>query len=149
MTRELLEQIALEYLEYDIAIKDLASKYNMGKSTLVKYFNGNKQIRLRKSLQEKINEKKARRFMESKSTLGNQGNTILTCDEIVQYANIYVNNDFTFDEIIKSINNRGVSITKGTLSNYFTLENLGEELYNQVQAKIHLHKMNATKDIKK
>ena len=149
MTEKLLNIIALEYLENDISIKDLASKYHFSKSTLVKYFNGQMQIKLGKFLQEKVNAKKARRFIESKSTYGNQGNTVLSRDEIIYYANFYVDNDYTYDEMVKAINNKGVSITKGTLSNSFTIENLGVELYNKVQQKILINKANAVRDIKK
>ena len=149
MTEELLETMALEYLENEISIKDLASKYHMGKSTIIGYFNGQKQIKLSKRLQNCINEKKNKRFLESKSTYGNQGNTILTKEQIVKYADIYVNNDFTFEEIVKSLNENGINLTIGTLSNYFSKDNLGEQLYNQVKAKIDINKKEANKDIKK
>ena len=146
---ELLKQIALEYLQNDISIKDLAAKYGMSKPSLVQYFKGNRTIKLPQHLQEQIDDVKAKRFIDSKSTYGNQDKTILTKEQIVNCANTYVYGNYTFEEIVKSLSDQGINITVGTLSNYFTIDNLGEELYSLVRNKVAENKAHATDGIRK
>ena len=40
MTNDELEKIAIEYLNNNISIKDLAASHGISKTTLIRYFNG-------------------------------------------------------------------------------------------------------------
>lgn len=146
---KLLKQIALEYLQGNISINDLGAKYGISKSSLIQYFKGNRTVKLPKYLQNQIDDMKAKRFIDSKSTYGNQDKTVMTKEQIINCANTYVYGNCTFEEIVKSLNSQGISITIGTLSNYFTINNLGEELYTLVRNKISEHKIHATDGIRK
>lgn len=134
MTHELLEKIAKEYLENDISIKDLASNYHISRTKLIELFKGNKEIRLSEEMQEKINERKKTRWLESKSTCGNKGNYALSKEEIITFAKAYVQEGDLALREIAAIN----KVSVGTIYNNFTQENLGEELYSQVIDKYNL-----------
>ena len=142
MEHEKLKQIAIEYLENDISINDLAKKHGMSKTTLIRYFNGErKTLRLNKDLQILIDEERKKRFLSSKSTYGNKGYLSLTKDEIISLANYYVeNDDINLEELALF-----KDVSKETIYNNFTLENLGEELYNAVLKKYELNHKNTFK----
>ena len=142
MEHEKLKQIAIEYLENDISINDLAKKHGMSKTTLIRYFNGErKTLRLNKNLQILIDEERKKRFLSSKSTYGNKDYFSLTKDEIISLANYYVeNDDINLEELALF-----KDFSKGTIYNNFTLENLGEELYNAVLEKYELNHKNTFK----
>ena len=146
---QLLKKMALEYLEGNISINDLAHNNHISKSSLIQYFNGKRIIKLPRYLQEQIDQMKQKKFIESKSTYGNQDKTILTKELIIRCAHIYISGDYTFEEIVRSLKEKGINVSIGTLSNYFTLDNLGEELYKQVREKIDYNKEHATDGIKK
>lgn len=142
MTHEELQKIAIEYLNNNISINDLALKYGISKTTLIRYFNGDvKTIRLNKDLQLLINEERKKRFLSSKSTCGNKGCFILKKDEIVSLALYYVQNDDINLDTLANLK----KVSKGTIYNNFTLENLGEELYNAVLEKYELNHKNTFK----
>ena len=142
MEHQKLKQIAIEYLENDISINDLAKKHGMSKTTLIRYFNGErKTLRLNKNLQILIDEERKKRFLSSKYTYGNKGYFSLTKDEIISLANYYVeNDDINLEELALF-----KDVSKGTIYNNFTLENLGEELYNAVLEKYELNHKNTFK----
>ena len=84
MTNDELEKIAIEYLNNNISIKDLAASHGISKTTLIRYFNGELNgVHLNMELQTQIDEERKRRFLASKSTSGNKGKFILSKDEIV------------------------------------------------------------------
>ena len=134
MTHELLEKMAKEYLENDISIKDLASNYHISRTKLIELFKGNKEIRLSEEMQEKINERKKERWLESKATSGNKGKFLLTKEQLRLAAQAYVEGDNLALKEVAAIN----KVSVGTIYNNFTQENLGEELYSQVIDKYNL-----------
>lgn len=142
MTNDELEKIAIEYLNNNISIKDLAASYGISKTTLIRCFNGETNgVHLNMELQTQIDEERKRRFLASKSTSGNKGKFILSKDEIVSLALYYVQNDDINLDTLANLK----QVSKGTIYNNFTLENLGEELYNAVLEKYELNHKNAFK----
>lgn len=142
MTNDELEKIAIEYLNNNISIKDLAASHGISKTTLIRCFNGETNgVHLNMELQTQIDEERKRRFLASKSTSGNKGKFILSKDEIVSLALYYVQNDDINLDTLANLK----QVSKGTIYNNFTLENLGEELYNAVLEKYELNHKNAFK----
>lgn len=142
MTNDELEKIAKEYLNNNISIKDLAASHGISKTTLIRCFNGETNgVHLNMELQTQIDEERKRRFSASKSTSGNKGKFILSKDEIVSLALYYVQNDDINLDTLANLK----QVSKGTIYNNFTLENLGEELYNAVLEKYELNHKNAFK----
>lgn len=142
MTNDELEKIAIEYLNNNISIKDLAASHGISKTTLIRCFNGETNgVHLNMELQTQIDEERKRRFLASKSTSGNKGKFILSKDEIVSLALYYVQNDDINLDTLANLK----QVSKGTIYNNFTLENLGKELYNAVLEKYELNHKNAFK----
>lgn len=142
MTNDELEKIAIEYLNNNISIKDLAASHGISKTTLIRYFNREtNDVHLNMELQTQIDEERKRRFLASKSTSGNKGKFILSKDEIVFFANYYVQNDDVVLEDLAKLRN----VSPATFYNAFVVDNLGEELYNAVSKKYELNHKNAFK----
>lgn len=142
MTNDELEKIAIEYLNNNISIKDLAASHGISKTTLIRYFNGELNgVHLNMELQTQIDEERKRRFLASKSTSGNKGKFILSKDEIVFFANYYVQNDDVVLEDLAKLRN----VSPATFYNAFVTDNLGEELYNAVLEKYKLVHQNVFK----
>lgn len=142
MTNDVLEKIAIEYLNNNISIKDLAASHGISKTTLIRYFNGETNgVHLNMELQTQIDEERKRRFLASKSTSGNKGKFILSKDEIVFFANYYVQNDDVVLEDLAKLRN----VSPATFYNAFVADNLGEELYNAVLEKYKLNHKNTFK----
>lgn len=122
-----LVEAAKRYLNEKISLNDLAKEYGVSKTTLIRYFNGVYPLKLPTNLQEKIDERRKQRFIESKSTKGGTGNFKLTDSMVIYIAEYYVNNDCTLDdlEIMFKVN-------KSTIYNSFSEKRLGKELYNEV-----------------
>lgn len=131
MTHEKLIEIANEYLEKKISIKDLAANHGLSKASLIRYFNGENEIALPSNIQEKIDEAKKQRFKESKSTSGNKGHFSLTISQIRELANQYVAGDELNLRDIAAFN----GVNPATIYNLFTKDILGDELYNSVKEK--------------
>ena len=142
MTNDELEKIAIEYLNNNISIKDLAASHGISKTTLIRCFNGETNgVHLNMELQTQIDEERKRRFLASKSTSGNKGKFILSKDEIVYFANYYVQNDDVVLEDLAKLRN----VSPATFYNAFVVDNLGEELYNAVLEKYKLIHQNIFK----
>lgn len=142
MTNDELEKIAIEYLNNNISIKDLAASHGISKTTLIRYFNREtNDVHLNMELQTQIDEERKRRFLASKSTSGNKGKFILSKDEIVFFANYYVQNDDVVLEDLANLRN----VSPATFYNAFVVDNLGEELYNAVSKKYESNHKNAFK----
>ena len=142
MTNDELEKIAIEYLNNNISIKDLAASHGISKTTLIRCFNRETNgVHLNMELQTQIDEERKRRFLASKSTSGNKGKFILSKDEIVYFANYYVQNDDVVLEDLAKLRN----VSPATFYNAFVVDNLGEELYNAVLEKYELNHKNAFK----
>ena len=142
MTNDELEKIAKEYLNNNVSIKGLAASHGISKTTLIRYFNGEAyDVHLNMKLQTQVDEERKRRFLASKSTSGNKGKLILSKDEIVYFANYYVqNDDVTLEDLAKLKN-----VSRVTFYNAFVADNLGEELYNAVLEKYKLIHQNIFK----
>lgn len=141
MTHKELEEIATEYINSDVSLKDLAACHGISKTTLLRYFNREKDIKLNLNLQTQINEAKRSKFLNSKSISGNKGKFILSKDEIIYFANYYVeNDDVTLEDLAKLRN-----VSPATFYNAFVADNLGEELYNAVLEKYELNHKSAFK----
>lgn len=142
MTIAILKNIAQEYLKGDISLANLAAKYNLSKTTLIRYLNEEKEIKLPKDIQDKVNLMKAKRWKESKSTNGNKGKFSLTKDEIIDLAKKYIMGEELDLRDIAAFN----GVAPATIYNLFNEENLGEELYLKVLEKYELnHPLNERK----
>lgn len=136
MTNTSLYKLALEYINTEKSIKEIANDYGISKTTLIRYFNGeHNSIKLPPDIQELVDQKKNENWINSKSTNGNQGNFSKTDSEIVLIAKQYLTDNFTLEELAKHHN-----ISTSTLYNLFTPEHLEEKLYNRVLEMYERHK---------
>ncbi len=127
MTIGELTNIANEYLNENISLRELSSRHGISKSSLVRYFNRQQLIVLPYNLQMKVDAKKEKNWIDGKSTSGNLGYKTATKEEIQAMANMAIENNLSLRELSNVVN---VSYT--TLYSFFTVENLGVELYQQV-----------------
>lgn len=142
MTNEELEKIAIEYLNNNISIKDLAASHGISKTTLIRCFNGETNgVHLNMGLQTQIDEERKKRFLSSKSTKGNKEKFAISQEEIILLANYYIQNDDVNLEVISNLK----KVSRATIYNSFTPHNLGEDLYNAVLEKYKLNHKNAFK----
>lgn len=142
MTNDELEKIAIEYLNNNISIKDLAASHGISKTTLIRCFNGETNgVHLNMELQTQIDEERKKRFLSSKSTKGNKEKFAISQEEIILLANYYIQNDDVNLEAISNLK----KVSKATIYNSFTPHNLGEDLYNVVLEKYKLNHKNAFK----
>lgn len=138
MTQEKLNLMAKRYLIGDISIEELAIENGISKSTLVGYFNRNKDIKLPLKIQNQIDEMKKKRWLESKATYGNKGNFSLAKEEIIAAAKAFVSGDSLALKDIAAF----YGVAAATIYNLFTKEMLGEELYNEVKLKYEENVLN-------
>lgn len=142
MINEELEKIAIEYLNNNISIKDLAVSHGISKTTLIRCFNGETNgVHLNMELQTQIDEERKKRFLSSKSTKGNKEKFAISQEEIILLANYYIQNDDVNLEAISNLK----KVSRATIYNSFTPHNLGEDLYNAVLEKYKLNHKNAFK----
>lgn len=127
MTVGELTKIANEYLNETISLRDLSARYGMSKTTLIRYFNRQQLIVLPYDLQMKVDAKKEKNWIDGKSTSGNLGHTIATKEQIQAMAQMAVENNLSLRDLANLVN-----INYGTLYSFFTIENLGIDLYQQV-----------------
>ena len=144
MTKQKLIELANYYINNDISIEELARLNNTSKTTLIRYFSGNASVYLPKELQEKVDAKKNKNWLESKATYGNQGNISFSKEELVKIANCLVENNYTLREIATIKN-----VSHATLYNLLNEENLGKELYIKLQNVYKINKENAFDEINK
>lgn len=127
MTIGELTKIANEYLEETISLAALATRHGISKTTLIRYFNGEQLITLPTNLQEKVDIKKRKNWIDGKSTSGNLGHITLPKEQIQKIAMFAIKNNLSLRQI--------ADITKtnySTLYNLFTIDNLGVDLYLQL-----------------
>lgn len=127
ITEETIKKIAEEYCRDKTPLSELAKKYGTSKSTLVRYFNGERSIKLPIELQKQVDEVKKENWIEYKSTSGNLGHKSLSEERIKELAEILVEHGLSLEELSKE---EGPS--KSTLYNLFAQSVLGEELYKRV-----------------
>ena len=127
MTIGELTNIANEYLNENISLRELSARHGISKSTLVRYFNRQQLIVLPYNLQMKVDAKKEKNWIDGKSTSGNLGHKTATKEQIQAMAKMAIENNLSLRELANAID---VSYT--TLYSFFTVENLGFDLYQQV-----------------
>lgn len=127
MTVGELIKIANEYLEETISLRELSNRHGISKTTLIRYFNRQQLIVLPYDLQMKVDAKKEKNWIDGKSTSGNLGHTIATKEQIQAMARMAVDNNLSLRDLANIVN-----INYGTLYSFFTIENLGIDLYQQV-----------------
>lgn len=141
MTHEKLIKIANEYLENKISLGDLAANHGLSKTTLIRYFNGENVIVLPSDVQEKIDDVRKRRFIESKSTSGNKGHFSLSVSQIKKLATEYISGDELSLRDVAAFN----KVNPATIYNLFTKDILGDELYNAVKSKYEKMRLSRSK----
>ncbi len=127
MTVGELTNIANEYLNETISLRELSARHGISKSTLVRYFNRQQLIVLPYDLQMKVDAKKEKNWIDGKSTSGNLGHKTATKKQIQAMAKIAIENNLSLRELANVVN-----INYTTLYSFFTVENLGVDLYQQV-----------------
>lgn len=144
ITSDLLREIAEKYCTEHTPLSKLAKEYGVGKTTLVRYFNGGGVVQLDPVTQAKVDIVKKSNWIEGKSTSGNEGHTKLTDEEVISLANFMVDNGLTLEELTSE--NTPIA---SRLYQLFTRQRLGDELYNKVLAQYEINKSNAFKGNKK
>lgn len=144
ITSDMLHEIADKYCTEHTPLSKLAKEYGVGKTTLVRYFNGEGVVQLDPVTQAKVDIVKRNNWIEGKSTSGNEGHSKLTDEEVVSLANFMVENGLTLEELTSE--NTPIA---SRLYQLFTKEKLGEELYNKVLEQYEFNKKNAFKGNKK
>ena len=127
MTDERLEEIARYYLDKKVSINELSHIFKISKSSIVRYFDGERQIKLSHELQRKVDDLKRQNWIDGKSTSGNTGNKILDPEQIINIARIYAAGDYTLRELADIF-----KVSPTTLYNNFTIDTLGNDLYVSV-----------------
>lgn len=127
VTDKILSEMAMIYCQTGTPLSKLAVDYGISKTSLVRYFNGERSIKLSKKVQKLVDEKKRENWSESKATSGNLGNKKLQQDEIISLANEMVENNYTLRDLQQM-----TSVSAATIYNNFTEDILGSELYHKV-----------------
>ena len=135
MQRIELEEMANYYINNDISIKELARMHGVPKTEVVRLFKGEKDIVLPADLQEQVNAKKEKKWIDGKSTCGRKGHITMSKDQLIAVANKLVDGDYTLDEIAASLGR-----SKTTLYDLLNEENIGKELYTKVNNLYQNHK---------
>jgi len=144
ITSDLLQEIAEKYCTEHTPLSKLAKEYGVGKTTLVRYFNGGGVVQLDPVTQAKVDIVKKSNWIEGKSTSGNEGHTKLTDEEVISLANFMVDNGLTLEELTSE--NTPIA---SRLYQLFTKEKLGDDLYNKVLEQYEFNKSNVFKGNKK
>ena len=140
ITEESLIKIAEEYCKEKTPLSELAKKYGTSKSTLVRYFNGERAIKLPSSLQKNVDKVKDENWIQYKSTSGNLGNKKLNNEKVVELAQKLVEHNLSLEELANSS-----GLVKSTLYSLFTKSALGDELYEQVVEQYKGNKLKSSK----
>lgn len=127
VTDKILSEMAIIYCQTGTPLSKLAVDYGISKTSLVRYFNGEKSIKLGEKAQKLVDEKKRENWYKSKATSGNLGNKKLQQDEIISLANEMVVNNYTLRDLQQM-----TSVSAATIYNNFTEDILGSELYQKV-----------------
>lgn len=127
VTDKILSEMAMIYCQTGTPLSKLAVDYGISKTSLVRYFNGERSIKLSKTVQKLVDEKKRENWSKSKATSGNLGNKKLQQDEIISLANEMVENNYTLRDLQQM-----TSVSAATIYNNFTEDILGIELYHKV-----------------
>ena len=127
MERSQIINMANYYVNHDISMDELAAKYNVSKTTVVRSFKGVNGFRLPTDLQAQVDAKKIKNWTEGKATNGNKGHITITQEKLVSIANSLIAGDYTLEEMAKSLGR-----PQSTLYNLLNEENLGKELYSKV-----------------
>ena len=128
MQKSDLIRIANYYVQNDISIADLAKMNGISKTTLIRLFKGNGTVYLPQNLQQQVDLKKSKNWIDGKTTYGNKGNISISKDKLISIANTIVGGDFTIREVASAFN-----LNPTTLYNLLNEENLGSELYGKLQ----------------
>lgn len=127
LTKEELENIAIEYINSDWTISDLANSAGISKTTLIRYFSGKAKVKLSPELQAALNEVKIKKWLDGKSTNGNQGHKKYTDEEMIEVAKKMVEKGLTLRDLDLESN-----ASLATLYERFNKDTLGEDLYEKV-----------------
>lgn len=127
MTEEILREIAEKYCRDNTPLSKLSKEYGIAKSSLVRYFNEERRIKLDPITQRKVNIVKKENWDKYKATSGNSNHRTVEREYIVLLANKLIDNNFTLQDLSDI-----EGIPKSTLFSLFTESILGEELYIRV-----------------
>ena len=144
MTKQKLIELANYYINNDISLEELAHLNNTSKKTIIRYFSGNASVYLPKELQEMVDAKKSKNWLDSKATYGNQGKISISKEELVKIAECLIENNYTLREIATTKN-----VSPTTIYNLLNEENIGKELYIKVQSVYRENKENAFNEVNK
>ena len=128
ITEKELIEMAEKYCKDKTPLSVLAKEYGVSKTTLVRYFNGERSIKLPPLLQKNVDVVKEENWVEYKSTNGNLGHKSLSDEEIKELAEKLTEHGLSLNDLVTE---DGPS--KSTLYNLFTQSVLGKELYEKVQ----------------
>ena len=135
MQRSAIIDMANYYVNNDVSMDDLAAKYNVSKTTVIRSFKGVTGLRLPSDLQAKVDAKKLKNWTEGKATNGNKGHITISKEKLISIANNLISGDYTLEEMAKSIGR-----PQSTLYNLLNEENLGKELYARLVSLYKNHK---------
>lgn len=127
ITEEILREIAEKYCRDNTPLSRLAIEYGVAKSSLVRYFNGERRIKLDPITQRRVNIVKKENWDKYKATSGNLNHRTLEDEYVVLLANRLIDNNLSLQELSDQ-----ECIPKSTLFSLFTESILGEELYIQI-----------------
>ena len=144
MTRDELISLAKYYIEYDISLAKLAEMHGMTKITLIRYFQGKCKVTLPSDLQDAVDSKKSKNWIDGKSTYGNRGNVSFTKEQLISIANLIIDEGYTLTEVAKAKN-----VSAATLHNLLIPQNIGEELYLKLKATYRENKAEKFKSSRK
>ena len=140
ITEKELIEIAEKYCRDKTPLSVLAKEYGVSKTTLVRYFNGERSIKLPPQLQKNVNIVKEENWIEYKATSGNLGHKALEDEEIKELAEKLTEHGLSLNDLVTE---DGPS--KSTLYNLFTQSVLGKELYEKVKNQYKQNKSNSKK----
>lgn len=141
ITPDMLREVAEKYCTEHTPLSKLAKEYGVGKTTLVRYFNGQGKFMLDEELQARVDVVKQQNWVDGKATCGNLK---FTDEEIITLANFMVDNKLTLAELGSIIGVEG-----STIYSLFVKDKLGESLYNKVIMQYQANKSNAFNKIGK
>lgn len=140
ITENELIEIAEKYCRDKTPLSVLAQEYGVSKTTLVRYFNGERSIKLPLHLQQNVDIVKEENWIDYKSTSGNLGHKSLTDDETKELAQKLTEHGLSLNDLVTED-----GPCRSTLYNLFTESVLGKELYEKVQNQYKENKSNSKK----
>lgn len=131
MKNDILIEMALYYIDHTISMNELAKKFGFTKSVVVRYLEGNYDIRLSSSLQELVSAKAAENWAAGKSTSGNAGKTKLKKSAVLNAACSYLKGKKSLTQIADEL-----GVSRGTLyNNMFNPDIVGKDVYEALKEK--------------